>query len=77
MAGLNAMARTLVRLLFGAALMQGTYPAALEHFRAASSLAPRCLIHKVEHGRTLAKVRQPADLFHWLFNNMLSMLSLL
>ncbi|KAF5827480.1 hypothetical protein DUNSADRAFT_570 [Dunaliella salina] len=56
MAGLNAVARTLVRLLFGAALMQGTYPAALEHFRTAVSLSPRCIIHRVEHGRTLAKL---------------------
>uniref|UniRef100_A0A7S3VT07 Regulator of microtubule dynamics protein 1 n=1 Tax=Dunaliella tertiolecta TaxID=3047 RepID=A0A7S3VT07_DUNTE len=56
MAGLNAVARTLVRLLYGAALMQGTYPAALQHFQSAVSLSPRCLIHRVEHGRTLAKL---------------------
>jgi len=56
MAGLNAVARTLVRILYGAALMQGTYPDALGHFQSACGIAPQCIIHRVEHGRTLAKV---------------------
>ncbi len=33
MAGLNAIARTLVRLLFGASLMHGSVATAMEHFR--------------------------------------------
>jgi succinate dehydrogenase hydrophobic anchor subunit len=57
MAGLNAVARTVVRLLFGASLMAGSYHAALGHYRTATDLAPRTLAHRVELGRTLAKVR--------------------
>jgi len=65
MAGLNAVARTLVRILYGAALMHGTYPAALEHYQAASQLAPHNLIHRVEVGRTLAKVGAAACTHHF------------
>lgn len=55
MASLNAVARTLVRILFGAALMQGSYPDASHHFESACTLSPKCLVHRVELGRTLAK----------------------
>jgi hypothetical protein len=50
MAGLNGMVRTLVRMLYGATLMSGSYQQALLHFRTASELAPHMLIHRVEYG---------------------------
>jgi hypothetical protein len=50
MAGLNAMVRTLVRVLYGATLMSGSYQQALVHFRTACELAPDMLIHRVEYG---------------------------
>jgi hypothetical protein len=62
MAGLNAVARTLVRFLFGTSLMVGSYEAALSHYRTACSLAPRTLVHRVELGRTLARVSAAATL---------------
>lgn len=58
MAQLNAIARTLIRLIFGTALMQGSYTEALTHFKTAAELCPARVIHRVEVGRTLAKVRR-------------------
>lgn len=57
MAQLNAIARTLIRLIFGTALMQGSYSEALTHFQTAAELCPARVIHRVEVGRTLVKVR--------------------
>ena len=56
MAGLNAVARTLIKWFFGASLMQGTYTDALKHYRIASDLCPSRAIHTVEIGRTLLKL---------------------
>jgi hypothetical protein len=56
MAQINAFARTVIRLLFGPSLMQGSYRQALIHFRTAAELCPIRVIHKVEVGRTLLKV---------------------
>ncbi len=56
MSGINAIARTLVRLLYGTALMCGSYEAAAEHYAKASELNPGALVHKAELGRTLHKV---------------------
>ncbi|KAJ9512715.1 hypothetical protein QJQ45_019007 [Haematococcus lacustris] len=66
MAGLNGMVRALVRLLYGTTLMQGSYAEALEHYKTASTLAPRTLVHRVEYGRTLHKVGQVQNATHEL-----------
>mmetsp|Transcript_32574 Transcript_32574/g.71909 ORF Transcript_32574/g.71909 Transcript_32574/m.71909 type:complete len:443 (+) Transcript_32574:245-1573(+) len=56
MAGINPVVRTLVRWLYGTALMQGRYQDALEHFRTAAQLCPERVIHRVELGRTMWKL---------------------
>jgi len=59
MASINAVVRTVVRLMYGASLMSGSYAQALEHYRTAAQLGPRVLVHRVELGRTLYKLGQP------------------
>ncbi|KAG1657538.1 hypothetical protein FOA52_005424 [Chlamydomonas sp. UWO 241] len=61
MAQLGPIVRYVVRVLFGAALMQGTFPEALTHFRTAQTLCPVRLIHTVEVGRTLHKLGHTAE----------------
>ena len=56
MAGINFVVRSLVKLLYGAALPPGTYADALERFDSAVALAPARLIHRVERGRALLKL---------------------
>ena len=46
MANLNSIARTLIRLMYGATLPAGTHREALEHYRIASRLAPARMIHR-------------------------------
>ncbi|GFH32576.1 uncharacterized protein HaLaN_31817 [Haematococcus lacustris] len=60
------MVRALVRLLYGTTLMQGSYAEALEHYKTASTLAPRTLVHRVEYGRTLHKMGQVQNATHEL-----------
>ncbi|MEW5306025.1 MAG: hypothetical protein WDW36_008527 [Sanguina aurantia] len=61
MVQVNAFARTLVRILYGASLMAGSYPEALACYRTAAALCPTCVIHPVEVGRTLLKLKQPEE----------------
>lgn len=57
MAQVNPVARYLIRIIFGASLMQGSFPEALHHYRTAAHLCPTRVIHQVEVGRTLLKVQ--------------------
>jgi tetratricopeptide (TPR) repeat protein len=56
MASLNFVMRTLVRLVYGAALAPGTYGEALDCFCSAALLAPERLIHRVEMARAFSKL---------------------
>lgn len=56
MAQLGPIGRYLIKLLFGTALMMGTFPEALVHFQTAQQLCPERAIHRVEVGRSLMKV---------------------
>jgi len=55
MAQINVVARTLIRIIFGTSLMNGTYQEALQFYRTAAELSPSRVIHRVEVGRTLLK----------------------
>ena len=46
MAQINVVLRTLVRIMYGTALMPGTRADALASFRRAAELAPQRLIHR-------------------------------
>ena len=46
MANLNSIARTLIRLVYGADLPAGTHREALDHYRSAARLAPTRMIHR-------------------------------
>jgi hypothetical protein len=56
MAQLNAVVRTLIRICYGTALMEGSFSEALTCYRTAAELNPGRVIHRVEIGRTLIKV---------------------
>ncbi|GMH36078.1 hypothetical protein BSKO_03946 [Bryopsis sp. KO-2023] len=56
MAGLNALARTFVRIVYGTTLSTGSYSGALDCFLEASQLAPQRIIHKVQLGKTYQKL---------------------
>ncbi|KIZ05425.1 hypothetical protein MNEG_2537 [Monoraphidium neglectum] len=56
MAQINWAVRQLIKIVYGASLAPGTFPDALAEFRAAADLAPGRLIHRVQVGRTLARL---------------------
>jgi tetratricopeptide (TPR) repeat protein len=56
MAQLNAVVRTLIRICYGTALMEGSFSEALTCYRTAAELNPGRVIHRVEIGRTLIKL---------------------
>lgn len=58
MAGLNVLARTFVRIVYGALLHPGSYHGALREFEEASRLAPYRVIHHIQLGKT-----------HWKLGN--------
>ncbi|PRW55985.1 Tetratricopeptide repeat [Chlorella sorokiniana] len=58
MAQINFVLRTLVRVMYGTALLPGTRQQALDSFRRAAELAPQRLIHKVEAGRVHLELGQ-------------------
>lgn len=63
MANLNFVVRHLIRVLYGAALMPGTFEDALQSYRRAVSLNPVRLVHHVELGRTLYRLGYKEDAF--------------
>jgi len=56
MAGINCVVRTLIRMMYGTALLDGSYKAAAESYQRATDLAPARLIHHVELGRCMVKL---------------------
>ena len=59
MAQINVVARTLIRIVFGTALMSGSFQEALKHYETAAELDPSRVIHRVEVGRTLLRLGDP------------------
>ncbi len=55
LAGIGGATRALARLIYGR-VPPASYEEAARHFEAARALRPDRLIHKIEHGRTLAKM---------------------
>ncbi|KXZ49495.1 hypothetical protein GPECTOR_21g721 [Gonium pectorale] len=58
MASVNAMVRTLIQMLYGTALMAGSYREAAACYQTAVRIRPDYLIHRVELGRTYWKLGQ-------------------
>ncbi|PNH08877.1 hypothetical protein TSOC_004526, partial [Tetrabaena socialis] len=58
MASVNAVVRTVIQMLYGTALMAGSYREAALCYEAAVRIRPDYLIHRVELGRTYAKMGQ-------------------
>jgi tetratricopeptide (TPR) repeat protein len=60
LAGIGGATRALARLIYGR-LPSASYEDALRHFKRAQALRPDRLIHKIEQGRTLAKMDRTAE----------------
>ncbi|PNW88317.1 hypothetical protein CHLRE_01g024050v5 [Chlamydomonas reinhardtii] len=61
MASVNAVVRTIIHMLYGQALMAGSYKEAANCYQRAVALRPDYLIHRVELGRTYVKLGQPQE----------------
>ena len=58
---MNAVVRTIIHMLYGQALMAGSYKEAANCYQRAVALRPDYLIHRVELGRTYVKLGQPQE----------------
>ncbi|BDA42221.1 probable regulator of microtubule dynamics protein 3 [Coccomyxa sp. Obi] len=56
MANINGIVRALIRIMYGTDLATGSHAAALHHYRKAAELNPHRLVHRVEIGRSLARM---------------------
>jgi len=56
MAGINCVVRTVIRVMYGTALRDGSYQEAADSYKRAAELAPHRLIHRVELGRCMLKL---------------------
>ena len=57
------MVRTLIRIMYGAALEPGSHAEAAAAYQRAVDLAPGRLVHRVELGRVLLQLRQPQQAY--------------
>ena len=60
---INFMVRTLIRIMYGAALEHGSHAEAAAAYQRAVDLAPGRLVHRVELGRVLLQLRQPQQAY--------------
>eukprot|EP00884_Botryococcus_braunii_P006378 jgi/Botrbrau1/15741/Bobra.4_1s0109.1 len=61
MAQLNSIVRTLIRFVYGTSLASGSFTEALDCYRKAAELNPSRLVHRVEVGRSLARMGKKAE----------------